>query len=562
MHTSLELLRSLTTFVCAGTLLCAPLAGQHVLHTFIGDLPGDNFSGRITSISGIGDVNQDGHADLAVGSSGADVNGINSGSTRIFSGKDGSILHDFHGQSAGDRFGFSVNDAGDVNNDGFPDMIVGARRNGQNGMDAGSAWIFSGEWIAAHTSGGTPLTPQVLHVFYGDQPGDLLGHVVSGLGDVDQDGFDDVLVGAPQLATMPIENGYARVYSGQSGNILATFSGESAGDSFGYCAAGPGDITADGIPDILIGADRDSVSGPESGSAWVYSGATMTLLHRFGGVAAGDRMGYALSFAGDVNNDGYRDLLVGSIFHESTGPRAGSAHVFSGEWVTSTANGQTPATNEILYVWYGGPIDQLGSSVSGVGDVNNDGFDDVFVGAHHEDLHGFDSGTGYLYSGRNGAVLYSFHGNSDREQHARAVSEAGDVNGDGIPDLLAGGADENDSMAIGLVRVYSGWTFTLGEPQPGLAGQINTLSLSGATPGGIVALAFSFEEGLTKIAQCLYQSFDMVNATPIAVNIAGPLGNAVFTDRIPSSLSGKTIRLQALDLGACVVSNLVTFEVP
>ncbi|MHC4922419.1 MAG: hypothetical protein ACYTKC_22915, partial [Planctomycetota bacterium] len=148
------------------------------------------------SVSGAGDVNGDGHADLIVGANGDDNNGSSSGSARVLSGKDGKILHTFNGDSAGDQFGVSVSGAGDVNRDGYADVIVGAYRDGNNDTNSGSARVLSGK------------DGKILYTYDGDFYGDYFGWSVSGAGDVDRDGHADLIVGSGYAD-------YARVFSGK-----------------------------------------------------------------------------------------------------------------------------------------------------------------------------------------------------------------------------------------------------------------------------------------------------------------------------------------------------------
>ncbi len=131
---------ALVLAIVGSVLVCPAARSQSVLYTFDGDSPQDQFS---WSVSGAGDVNGDGFDDLIVGAPGDDNNGAGSGSARVFSGVDGSVLYTFDGDSGGDRFGGSVSGAGDVNGDGFDDLIVGAALDDNNGPDSGSARVFA-----------------------------------------------------------------------------------------------------------------------------------------------------------------------------------------------------------------------------------------------------------------------------------------------------------------------------------------------------------------------------------------------------------------------------------
>ena len=394
-----------------------------------GDDAGDAF-GR--SVSGAGDVNNDGFDDFIVGANFDDSNGTDSGSARVFSGFDGSILYTFNGDSTGDRFGVSVSGAGDVNNDGFDDLIVGSRFDDNNGTDSGSARVFSG-------ADGT-----VLYALDGDSAGDEFGLSVSGAGYFNNDDFADFIVGAWLDDNNGTDSGSARVFSGVDGTILYTFNGDNAGDAFGRSVSGAGDVDNDGRDDVIVGARFDDNNGTSSGSARVFSGADGLPIYTFNGDSTGDEFGFFVSGAGDVNNDGRDDVIVGARSDDNNGFASGSARVFSG------LNGM------MLYTFDGDSAgDEFGRSVSGAGDVNNDGFDDVIVGARFDDNNGFASGSARVFSGVDGSVLYAFDGDNTGDELGVSVSGAGDVNNDGIADIIVGvWQDDNNEVNSGSGSVY------------------------------------------------------------------------------------------------------------
>ena len=417
------------------TLAVAPTCAQTITHfplfTFDGDSADDLFG---TSVSSAGDVNGDGFADLIVGARADDNNGENSGNARVFSGVDGSVLYNFQGDSANDQFGCSVSCAGDVNGDGFADLIVGAHLDDNNGSASGSARVFSG------------VDGSVLYNFDGDSAGVRFGSSVSGAGDVNGDGFADLIVGAPLNGTNGFRSGSARVFSGVDGSVLYNFDGDSERDEFGCSVSGAGDVNGDGFADLIVGAALDDNNGANSGSARVFSGVDGSVLNNFDGDSAGDEFGTSVSGAGDVNGDGFADLIVGAPFVSNSGPDDGNIRVFSGvdgsilyDIDTDSDSGQ-----------FG---DSFGRSVSGAGDVNGDGFTDLIAGASSDDQNGLGSGSARVFSGADGSVLYSFFGSSIGDQFGASVSGAGDINGDGVADFIVGtfsGRANNQ----GFVRVF------------------------------------------------------------------------------------------------------------
>ena len=326
-------------------------------------------------------MNRDGYSDLIVGAYRDDNNGQNSGSARVLSGKDGKILYTFNGDSAGDWFGWSVSGAGDVNRDGYADLIVGAYKDDNNGQNSGSARVLSGK------------DGKILYTFNGGNADDNFGNSVRSAGDVNRDGYSDLIVGAPQVGFNPTrKRGYARVLSGKDGKTLYTFNGDSAGDWFGVSVAGAGDVNKDGYPDLIVGASHPP---PHSNPRWkgyarVLSGKDGKILYTFNSNSVLEYFAFSVSGAGDVNRDGYADLIVGvpRAWDNNNGPRSGSARVLSGK------------DGKLLYTFKGDSAwDNFGSSVSGAGDVNKDGYADLIVGAWLDANNGSGSGSARVLSG-------------------------------------------------------------------------------------------------------------------------------------------------------------------
>ena len=279
------------------------------------------------SVAAVGDANGDGWEDVAAGAPLTTLPGIGFGAGRVVvlgRNSQGPLLglasiHTVDGVQAHERLGYDVAGAGDVNADGFSDVIAGAPRHDRYGpivpyVDAGRAVVISG-------ADGTTL-----YTFYGTAPGDYLGWSVAGAGDVNGDGFDDVVVGAPQYGVCggsvpspcgdPQGKGYARVYSGKTGLVLATLEGDFAGDELGFSVAGAGDFDGDGDPDVAAGAPgADVLGGPpfflfgfDVGLARVYEGKSGTVL--FSVYGSGDGFGSTVAGGRDLDGDGRDDLGV------------------------------------------------------------------------------------------------------------------------------------------------------------------------------------------------------------------------------------------------------------
>ena len=384
------------------------------------------------SVAAAGDVNSDGYADVIVGAYRDNGNGTNSGSISVFSGADDSRLYFIDGASSGDFFGLSVSGAGDINGDGFDDFIVGAYGDDKNGAFSGSASIWSG------------LDGSILYTFYGDSAGDNFGEDVAAAGDVNGDGYADVMVGAPYSDANGENSGLVRVFSGFDGSILYTFIGDEPGERFGASLDGAGDVNDDGYADVIVGAKSNDNGGENAGLARIFSGVDGSILYNFYGDSAGDSLGISVARAGDVNGDGYADLIVGAFGDDNNGSNSGAARIFSGDG------------GSILYTFYGDDEDDLfGVSVAGAGDINGDGYSDVVVGAWGDDNNGNKSGSARIFSGVDGSTLNTLNGLNEDDLFGISVAGAGDLNNDGYADVIVGAPsydDQNDKS--GYVRIF------------------------------------------------------------------------------------------------------------
>lgn len=290
---------------------------------------------------------------------------------------------------------------------------------------------------------------RLTYTFSGEAAGDLMGKSVASAGDLNGDGYDDVIVGAMSHDGVGSNSGRAYVFSGFEGDTLFVFSGEAQYDYFGVSVAAAGDVNNDGIGDVIIGAYMSDLNAVDTntGRAYVYSGANGGVLYVFNGEVSGDRLGVSVSGAGDVNNDGFDDVIVGAYSNYEMASAAGKAYVFSGQ------------TGELIHDFLGEAAWNLfGYTVAGAGDVDNDGYDDVIVGAPANTNTYFEAGRAYVFSGKTGEGLYTFDGESEQSYFGWSVGPAGDVNKDGRQDLIVGALRflGNDGMVGGLAYVFSG----------------------------------------------------------------------------------------------------------
>ena len=313
------------------------------------------------------------------------------------------------GETVGDFSGHSVSDAGDVNGDGFDDLLIGAYGAAPNGSDSGVSYVVFGK----------------------------------------SDGFSTTL----QLSTLNGSDGFK-------------ISGVAAGDNSGFSVSTAGDVNGDGFDDLLIGAFGAAPHGPATGASYVVLGRdgpfspTLELStlngsdgFRISGASAYDLSGFSVSTAGDVNGDGFDDLIIGARSAGSSSSPSGASYVVFGE------GGAFPPTIELsrLNGSDGFKIngvaadDNSGISVSTAGDVNGDGFDDLIIGAYQADPNGDGSGASYVIFGKgdpfspalelsalNGTNGFTINGVAAGDSSGLSVSTAGDVNGDGFDDLIIG----------------------------------------------------------------------------------------------------------------------------
>ncbi len=359
------------------------------------------------------------------------------------------------GEVAGDYAGCSVAGSDDQNSDGTDELFVGAYTNDAGGTDAGAAYLIEG--------GGSSTLDLSLAtaIFIGEDAGDYAGISVAGLGDVNSDGRGDLLIGA--TGDDDGGSGAGKVYS-LRGRMAGTVDlsiaygkivGENASDSAGVSVAAAGDVNNDGNPDALIGA-----SGRSSNAGGVYlltslnagvtdlSAATTILT----GETSSDYAGLSVSGAGDVNADGYADFLAGAYGDDDGASSAGAAYLVLGPQSDTASLSTSDAKRRGVT-----SSDYAGYAVAGGGDVNNDGYDDVLIGAY-----GYGSyGAVYLelgpFTGTASLFLADARIEGSTGEIGRVIRIGGDIDGDAYGEILIGNpTDATDGSGAGSASVFLG----------------------------------------------------------------------------------------------------------
>ncbi len=523
------------------------------------------------------------------------------------------------GETAGDSFGWATSGAGDLNGDGLNDLIVGARYGDDGGTNAGEAYVIYGKAGADGTQFGTEvrlaadgtttisdgtepdgsrvrqvldtssLAPTDGFLIQGDAANDELGVSVAGVGDINGDGLDDLIVGADRGDDGGTDAGEAYILYGKAGtdgtqfgvrvavdqdNVSTTLTGDTEapvnsvvrrvvdsthlapadgfilqggvqgayGNHLGFSVSGLEDINGDGLDDFIVGSPQASTNGLGAGyfgRAYIIYGKTGNG-GQFGtltdsrqvldmtGLAPADGfilqgnvnnqdLSYAVAGAGDVNGDGLEDIIVGDPPAYSEGARFGHAWVIYGkagtngtqfgesirlgaDGTTTITDGSAPAGSMVVQILSttvlapaagfqirgDGALDELGVSVAGVGDINGDGLDDFVVGAHQGDDGGANAGEAYVIYGKAGTdgrqfgehvngrqILYPgslapsvgfvLQGDTAHDQLGVSVSGAGDVNGDGLADIIVGaGLGDDGGVNTGDAYIIYGQAGTDG----------------------------------------------------------------------------------------------------
>ncbi len=435
--------------VCSGATELGP---DDAVAVFYGVAPGDQ-AGQHSA--GVGDLDGDGFGDLLLPSFAHDDPGDQAGVAYLFLGPvsgqldAGQAYATYLGEAAGDNAGRTVGPAGDIDGDGVPDLLIGAPASGAAAPAAGAVYVLLGPQLPGERS----LALADARIL-GQAEGDWLGDAEA-LGDMNLDGFDDVVVASQFDKSLGDDAGVAYVVYGPiSGDLSLSdasirLAGEQPGDQAGSAVAGPGDVTGDGIPDLLVGARYADNGGSNSGAAYLFHGpvtASQSLADAdlvIPGSRPGAQLGagWSLGAAGDHDGDGLGDLIMGGRGDSTVGASAGAA------WLLLAADlpGLSSLDDASAGFTAEAAGDLAGTSVCGDFDLDGDGNLDLAIGA--------SGAQGSVQAGAGAAFVILgpvlgqhsladsdliFRGVAADDMTGWSVEAAGDVLGLGAGGLLVG----------------------------------------------------------------------------------------------------------------------------
>lgn len=396
---------------------------------------------------GNGDYNNDGKSDLL--KPGTEIATLVNGST-FFMPPD--IQDYISGSQSNALFGNAVSSAGDVNNDGFDDIIIGSPEFDSTYTNEGKVELYLGDGSGEF---GAPVW-----VKYGQQANAKFGYSVSAAGDVNGDGFDDILIGTPLFDNLYIDEGRIQIYYGGSSGINnflfpATRYSYQAGAQLGFSVSDAGDVNNDGYNDFIAGAPYYDKGSLDEGVAYIYIGSPVS--PSFSPIWVGESnqasayYGMSVSGGGNINGDIYDDIAVGAPYFNKAGTNNGQVYIYHGKstGVSSFAN----FTKSVVSEYY------QGQSIAIDGDLNNDGYDDLIYASDDKYYAFTGSGTGI-----NSTPIWSGEGigYNATSINTRLVSYCNDIDGDSYDDIMVTSSTSSmGSYSEGVTYLLHGNMFGL-----------------------------------------------------------------------------------------------------
>ena len=415
-----------------------------------------------TSVSTAGDVNGDGYSDVIIGAPEYDNGQTNEGRTFVYHGSSTGLSATANWTAeinqARASFGSSVSTAGDVNADGYSDVIIGAVNFDNVQVNEGKIYVYHGSSAGLNTAADW--------MFESNQDNTLLGVSVSTACDVNGDGYSDIIAGLPNYNGGQSFEGRVVVFHGSASGLSTSpdwiSESNQANTNYGRSVSSAGDVNGDGFSDVIIGASGYDNIETDEGAAYVFHGSASGLSSSSDWNAESNQafanFGISVSTAGDVNGDGYSDVAVGAYAYDDLAIDAGAifAYYGSASGLNASPNFSTSNSQESA---------AFGYSVSLAGDVNGDGFSDVIAGAYAYDNGQNSEGRAYVYYGsltgllpqQSGPFQWITESDQANAYFGYSVSTAGDVNGDGYSDVIVGAYGyDNGHSNEGSAFVYHG----------------------------------------------------------------------------------------------------------
>jgi len=457
---------------------------QNTDASFVG-LMAQDYAGYAVTVAG--DVNGDGYDDLIIGASSWQQAGE---AYLILGGPSGWKMRtslsqanaSFLAESANDMLGGGSAGGCDVNGDGYDDILIGAADNSEVAQMSGEVYLVLGKpsgWAMD-----TPINTAAVASFRGEAYMHYAGQYLSCAEDINGDGLDDILIGVPASSYTGTIAGQTYIFFGKKtgwamdtslASADASIVGETVGDGSGGTVKGVGDVNGDGLGDLIIGAAGNIDGGGQDGDVNNQAGQVYVIFGRKTGWSmhmpiynangsywgqVDDHLGWAISGAGDVNGDGLNDILIGSPYTNAQHNRQGKANLILGKKLGWAMDLGLAASCDASFIGLM-PPDTTGFSVASAGDFNGDGYDDIIIAARSIDH------TAYIVFGKpkdwsrdmdltNADIRFNGTWNPNS-------MSSGDVNGDGLSDVLIGDAYD-DTAASNAGQAYLTFGFTPSEP--------------------------------------------------------------------------------------------------